>query len=213
MKTSTTINEILAGNSIMVPSWHRAYSWDTPSERNQSNTQTDVFLSDLEEYSKSSTPMPYYFGYFLFEERSESKRNFGVIDGQQRITTIVIFLSALFNRLKSIRLLTEEEEDLFERMIKHKSKYIFTTVDHDNQLFKDYVIDQIKKNKNGVETESAQRIVRAFDFFMKALADKDEAYLAKMLRIVSEASCTSQCVKSESEAIQLYNFQNKHGHL
>jgi hypothetical protein len=136
-----------------------------------------------------------------------------VIDGQQRITTIIIFLSALFSRLGNIKILTEDEVELFERMIKYKSKYVFSTVNHDNQLFKDYVIDRIKKNKNGKETESAQRIVRAFDFFVNALADKDETYLGNMLRTVNEASCTTHRVKSEPEAIQLFNFQNKYGNL
>ena len=210
MEASTTINEMLFGNKIFIPSYHqRGYSWDTPFEGNQLNTQIDVFLSDLEEYSKSSSQTAYYFGHFLFEKKSESKRTYGVIDGQQRITTILIFLSALFKRLKSIRLLTEDEVELFERMIKCKSKCIFSTVNRDNLLFKDYVIDQIKKNKNGVETESAQRIVNAFDFFIIVLADKDGAYLTKMLRNVSEASCTTHHLKNETEAIQTYIFQSR----
>ena len=76
--------------------------------------------------------------------------------------------------MKTIRPLTEDEEVLFENMIKRKSNYIFSTVDYDNQLFKDYVVEQTKKNKNALETESARRIVNAFDFFSKALSDKDE---------------------------------------
>jgi len=117
----------------------------------------------LEDYNRSSTKSKYYFGHFLFEEKSENK--FGVIDGQQRLTTIVIFLSALFIRLKAIRQLSESEDESFEDIIKRKSIYRFETVGYDNQLFKDYVIDQIKKDKNGIETESAKRIVNAFDFF------------------------------------------------
>ncbi|NLN32312.1 MAG: DUF262 domain-containing protein [Flavobacteriaceae bacterium] len=166
-------------------------------------------MTDLEDYNKSLASTPYYFGHFLFEEKSES--HFGVIDGQQRLTTIVIFLSALFSRLKSIRTLTENEEVLFENMIKRKSNYIFSTVDYDNQLFKDYVVDQTKKNKNGLETESARRIVNAFDFFTKALSDKDEVYLTKMLKTINEASCSTHPVKNESEAIQMFIFQNNRG--
>jgi len=169
----------------------------------------NVFLADLEDYNKSLASTPYYFGHFLFEEKSES--NFGVIDGQQRLTTIMIFLSALFSKIKSIRSLTEHEEVLYENMIKRKSNYIFSTVDYDNQLFKDYVIDQIKKNKIGLETESQRRIVSAFDFFTKALIDKDEVYLSKMLKTVNEASCSTHPVKNESEAIQMFIFQNNRG--
>lgn len=212
MEASSTINKMLAGNKIFVPSYQRAYSWETPStpsEQKKTKTQTDVFLSDLADYNKSTAKTSYYFGHFLFEEKSDS--HFGVIDGQQRLTTILIFLSALFTRLKAIRELTEDEEVFYENMIKRKSNYIFSTVDYDNQLFKDYVIDQTKKNINSLETESARRIVKAFDFFTKTFINKDEPYLIKMLKTVSEASCTTHPVKNESEAIQMFIFQNNRG--
>jgi len=210
MEASTVVNKMLSGNKIYVPSYQRAYSWETPLDRNSNTkTQTDVFLSDLDEYNKSSAKTPYYFGHFLFEEKADG--SFGVIDGQQRLTTIVIFLSTLYTSLKKIRPLTENEEILFENMIKRKCNYIFSTVDYDNQLFRDYVIDQSKKDKNGIETESSRRIVNAFDFFTKSLAQQDEIYLTKMLKTISEASCTTHPVKNESEAIQMFIFQNNRG--
>ncbi|UCS95538.1 DUF262 domain-containing HNH endonuclease family protein [Echinicola marina] len=209
MEASTTIKQMLAGNRIFVPTYQRAYSWDTELEKSNLPKQINVFLSDLEDYNRSTTKSKYYFGHFLFEEQTENK--FGVIDGQQRMTTIVIFLSALFTRLKQIRPLTEKEEESFEDIIKRKSTYRFETVDYDKQLFKDYVIDQIKKDKNGLETESAIRIVTAFDFFTSHLADKDESYLLKMLDTIQNASCTTHPVKDESEAIQMFIFQNNRG--
>lgn len=200
---------MLAGNRIYVPAHQRAYSWDTEFDKSKTPKQVNVFLSDLEDYNNSSATTPYYFGHFLFEEKSDS--HYGVIDGQQRLTTIVIFLSALFSKLKSIRTLTENEEVLFENMIKRKSKYIFSTVNYDDQLFKDFVVDQTKKNRDGLETESARRIVNAFDFFSVALSDKDEVSLSKMLKIINEASCSTHPVKNESEAVQMFIFQNNRG--
>ncbi|OKY25397.1 DUF262 domain-containing protein [Thalassotalea sp. PP2-459] len=208
MEASTTIRKMMAGNKIVVPSYQRAYSWDTPVEKSDKNTQTDVFVSDLEEYSRSNAINPYYFGHFLFEEKAQS---FNVIDGQQRLTTIVIFLSALFAKLKSIRALSEEEEICFEDMVKRRSAIRFWTVDYDNQIFVDYVIDQNKFDHNGLETESSRRIVRAFDFFKKHLSNKSEGYLTKMLSIVGDATCTTHPVQNESEAIQMFIFQNSRG--
>ncbi len=209
MEASTTIKQMLAGNRIFVPTYQRAYSWDTELEKSNSPKQVNTFFSDLEDYNKSSTKSRYYFGHFLFEEKNE--KQFGIIDGQQRMTTIVIFLSALFNRLQQIRPLKETEQETFEDIIKRNSTYRFETVDYDKQLFKDYVIDQIKKDKKGLETESAKRIVTAFDFFSSQLADKDETYLLKMLDTVQSASCTTHPVKDESEAIQMFIFQNNRG--
>lgn len=208
MEAFTTIRKMMAGNKIVVPSYQRAYSWDTPVEKTDRNTQTDVFLSDLEEYSKSHTKSPYYFGHFLFEERSQT---FQVIDGQQRLTTVVIFLAALFAKLKTLRDFREKEEICYEDMVKRRNEIRFSTVDYDNRLFLDYVIEQIKSDHNGLDTESARRIVRAFDFFKEKLSDKSEEYLTSMLRIISESTCTTHPVQDESEAIQMFIFQNSRG--
>ena len=108
MEASTTIKQMLAGNKIFVPTYQRAYSWDTELDSSKAPKQVNTFLCDLEEYNRSATKSKYYFGHFLFEQRSENE--FGVIDGQQRLTTIVIFLSALFFRLKAIRQLAEHED-------------------------------------------------------------------------------------------------------
>lgn len=209
MEASTTINKMLAGNKIFVPTYQRAYSWDTEFEKGKPAKQVNVFLDDLDDYNNSCALTPYYFGHFLFEEKTDCC--YGVIDGQQRLTTIIIFLSVLYSKIKKKRELAENEEVLFENMIKRKSNYIFSTVDYDNQLFKDYAIDQAKVDKNGLDTESAKRIVNAFDFFSKALEKKDEAYLLKMLKTISEASCSTHPVKNESEAIQMFIFQNNRG--
>jgi len=209
MEASTTIKQMLAGNKIFVPTYQRAYSWDTVIEKENAPKQTNVFLTDLEDYNKSSTKSAYYFGHFLFEEKDS--KIFGVIDGQQRLTTIIIFLSALFNRLKAIRQLSEAEQETFEDIIKRNSTYRFETVDYDKQLFKDYVIDQSKKDKNGLDTQSAKRIVNAFEFFTQQLKEKEEPYLLKMLQTIQNASCTTHPVKDESEAIQMFIFQNNRG--
>jgi len=57
MEASTTIRKMMAGNKIVVPTYQRAYSWDTPFPKSDRNTQTNVFLEDLEEYSKSNRPI------------------------------------------------------------------------------------------------------------------------------------------------------------
>lgn len=209
MEPSTTIRKMMAGNKIIVPAYQRAYSWDTPIEKSDRNTQTDVFLSDLEEYRKSNARSPYYFGHFLFEKKDQE--TFYVIDGQQRLTTIVIFLSALFDRLKLLRTLSENEEICYEDMIKRRSTIRFQTVDYDNQLFNEYVIDQTKTDHNSLKTESARRIVRAFDFFKAYLSNKPEDYLVKILSIIENAACTTHLVQNESEAIQMFIFQNNRG--
>lgn len=209
MDTSTTVRNMLYGNKIHVPNYQRAYSWETPLSSSANKTHTDVFLEDLENYNQNKLKTPYYFGHFLYEEKENNV--FDVIDGQQRLTTIVIFLCALFEKLKTIRDLTDDEEAHFENMIRRGKNYTFSTVEYDNEFFKDYVIDQNKYNKNSLETESSRRIANAFDYFCKKLSNKESLYLEEMLQTVIKATCTTHLVKNESEAIQMFIFQNNRG--
>ncbi|MDR1468130.1 MAG: DUF262 domain-containing HNH endonuclease family protein [Spirochaetaceae bacterium] len=209
MDASTNVKGMLYGNKIRVPNYQRAYSWNTPSSDFNGKTHTDIFLKDLENHIKSGVATPYYFGHFLFEEKSNG--NFDVIDGQQRLTTIIIFLSALFTSIKSIRNFTDDEKGFYENMIHRGANYAFSTVDYDDQFFKDYVINQTSKSKNNLETDSAKRIANAFDYFVKKLSKKENDSLDKVLQTIIWASCTTHLVKHESEAIQMFIFQNDRG--
>jgi hypothetical protein len=208
VEASSTIRSMLANNRIVVPAYQRAYAWDTPAEGSSRASQTQVFLSDLEAYRSSNSRSPYYFGHFLFEQTQGEYR---VIDGQQRLTTITLFLAALFACLQAKRALTEDEQDRYKDMIKRESQIRFKTVDYDNQTFVDYVINQSRTAAPASLTTSAQRLINAFDFFKKKLGAQPEAYLTDMLRIVSKASCSTHPVRDEAEAIQMFIFQNNRG--
>lgn len=79
---------MLSRKSIVVPNYQRAYSWETDLT-DKSQKQVNTFLSDLQDYVNSQTSTPYYLGHFLFKKNGEYC--YDVIDGQQRLTTIIIF--------------------------------------------------------------------------------------------------------------------------
>ena len=185
METSTNIQSMLSDSFIFVPNYQRAYSWDQ-------DKQVAVFLSDIEQYVRSGSKSKYYFGHFLFEKVNE--RKYGVVDGQQRLTTIVIFLSALYGQLQLFRPLSAEEVFEYNSMIRHAGNYRFSTVDCDNLLFKEYVIDRTKKNKIGLRTESEKRIVAAYDFFASELSKKTEEELLALYSAVKNASCSTTII-------------------
>ena len=193
---------MIRGNRIFVPDYQRAYSWEVEK-------QVSVFLSDLEDYQRSNVATPYYFGHFLYEKKQDNE--YAIIDGQQRLTTITIFLCALFNRIREEREITEDEEIAYENMIKRKSRYKFSTVQYDDQLFRDYVIDNVKKDLYGIDTTSGNRIIAAYDFFVGQLKPMNIEHLNSLLSSVTNASCTTHIVNGEAEAIQMFIFQNNRG--
>ena len=208
MDTSTTIRGMISDSYIFVPNYQRAYSWDTDVKSNPK--QVNQFLIDLENHILSATSSKYYLGHFLFEE-SSNEDNYGVIDGQQRLTTIVIFVSALFKVLKSRREISSSEEKIYNKLIRERDGIChFKTVDYDNQFFLDYVIEQNTVNPI-LKTESQRRIKEAFDFFCKELNVKTEDELLKLLDVIQSASCSTYVIARESDAIQMFIFQNDRG--
>ena len=151
MEALTNIAAMLSGKSIVVPNYQRAYSWETDLT-DKSQKQVNTFLTDLQNYVNSKSSSPYYLGHFLLEERNTYE--YGLIDGQQRLTTSVIFISALYRRLKEIKKtesIKDFDDDLYVaycNTIKQGSSYRFSTVEYDNQMFRDYVIDQTLHDRN-----------------------------------------------------------------
>lgn len=207
MEAKTTINDLFSGNRIMVPDYQRAYSWVTTDKND--NGHVNIFINDLLDYIKSGSPAPYYFGHFLFEQRDE--HNFAVIDGQQRLTTICIFLSVAFRVIKENRDLKEEEIEMYEDMVKRNSTYRFSTVEYDNMLMRDYVIDQTKHDLYGIKTTSGMRITKAYDYLYSRLVQLGLGTTIELVKAVAKTACTTHIVNSESEGIQMFIFQNNRG--
>ncbi len=206
METQTSIGDLLSLNFITVPSYQRAYSWDAAR-------QVDTFYNDIQDYIGSCSTnterrVPYYFGHFLFQYISD--KNYAVIDGQQRLTTITIFLAALFRRLESLRVLTDEEIYEYKSMLRLGSRYRFSTVYYDNQFFRDCVINGLVY-PSFLDTVSKRRILDALDYFNKALASKSSDEICKLKDIVKNSVCTTHVVENEQDSIQMFIFQNNRG--
>jgi uncharacterized protein with ParB-like and HNH nuclease domain len=83
----STINKLFDSKNrkFEIPSYQRAYSWD--------DKQINQFIEDLK-----NAESQYYLGHFLFEIKEENILY--VIDGQQRLTTSIIFFSVLKKELE-----------------------------------------------------------------------------------------------------------------
>lgn len=208
---------------IEVPDYQRAYSWDTTKEGSEEGVkQVNQFFMDIENYIKNPGKSNYYLGHFLFERKAENK--YAVIDGQQRLTTIIIYLSVLFRCLKELRKnqatekLTDEEIEEREKedydyatIVKSGDRtYRFKTTSYDNQLFKDYVING-QMSKSELLTASQERLTAAYDFFKKQTAQMDEIHIKKVIQTITNARCTDLCIDKESDAIQMFILQNNRG--
>lgn len=187
---------------IKVPDYQRAYSWE--------EKQIEQFLLDIKEYLDKD--INYYIGHFLFEKNKDNKKIGYIIDGQQRLTTIIIFLSSAFEKIKKLNNgeLSAEELNIYKSIIENNGEIKFSTVDYDNKLFKERVIYR-EKGVVKPDTQSQSRILEAVKYFNKKLEKETIENLINMVKIITNASCTLNEVLNQSEAVQMFIYQNDRG--
>lgn len=187
---------------IKVPDYQRAYSWE--------EKQIEQFLLDIKEYLDKD--INYYIGHFLFEKNKDNEKIGYVVDGQQRLTTIIIFLSSVFEKIEKLNNgeLAPEELNIYKSIIEENGKIKFSTVDYDNKLFKERVIGR-EKGVIKPETQSQNRILEAVKYFYKKLEKETIENLINMVKIITNASCTLNEVLNQSEAVQMFIYQNDRG--
>jgi len=97
MKTeSHSINDVLAKNatSFFIPPFQRAYAWGKPEIERYFSDILRIIDSELD--PKQHDKLEHFFGTIVIKEEKEGFANKSVVvDGQQRLTTTLIFLIAL----------------------------------------------------------------------------------------------------------------------
>ncbi len=116
MKSNPETIEQLFKNStsIRIPAYQRAFSWE--------DKQCKQFLDDLIEQKGKR----YYLGQLLFEKQGDT---LFIIDGQQRLSTTILFLSAI------ARIKNSKGEDI-EKIRETYLNDVFRTIDDDHLIFK-----------------------------------------------------------------------------
>lgn len=152
---------------------------------------------------------------------------FEVVDGQQRLTTISIFLAAMYSALKkrSASFDDEQQNDLFQLKRKlvvkgtnDKVRVIPQEQDKNNgDYFGLLSREGILQHKKIPEYAGNRRILKAYDYFTKRLEDQilnssnQVADLFKILEIVNSAIIVMIVVPSHSDACILFESLNNRG--
>ena len=207
---STTIKALFGRRNIrfVIPEYQRAYAW---GER-----QFSQFVEDLRECDEN-----YYLGHFLFEQNGDTLY---VIDGQQRLTTCIIFFSALVNAIKrrheewdndenadDIKNLLEDITDYYLKDIR-RNKQKFMTVPYDNNFFVDAVIEYKESiSKEDLTSKSKIAMYEARTYFETELRKVSIQQMLSWISTLENASITTFIVKDKLQAAQIFAYQNDRG--
>ncbi len=214
MERQSTIKKLFYEEAIRfaIPSYQRAYSWEVSKDKKQ----VEQFMTDIIDQNPTKR---YFFGHFLFEKDKYQENKYWVIDGQQRLTTIVIFFSCLIRELETreelngkIFDLDGEKLDIWrikENYIKLGKNYKFETVVYDNPFFEGFVYEN--NDKIVKDTLSSKRIALAKETFEEHLANAELEEILNWKKVIDEAIITTFEVTDKVQATQIFAFQNDRG--
>jgi uncharacterized protein with ParB-like and HNH nuclease domain len=153
-----TIREIFnRGRNLEIPFFQRSYVWE--------KEQWQRFLEDMRMVSQNRKP--YFLGSVILKQQettSNTDSKLTVIDGQQRLTTLNIFLKVLC-------LKKQTDNDFTETFKKQRDKSIILLHNHnDEESFNEIV--NLEKIQDLPEREN-DNIVGAYNFFKSNIDDND----------------------------------------
>lgn len=203
------LKELFDGRKIFnIPEYQRAYAWEN-------TRQLPDFLEDIE---NQSLDRDYFLGTILFREEAEKESGFDlidIVDGQQRITTIIVFMKVLLDLLKE-RMTPDEFEnhglDLVEETyVSYKGRSKLRAISPDNDFFQAYVLGNGNGNDN-ITTPSQRRLYQAKKYFLEKLAPCSNEELLVFKRKLDERSkVLTYSVKDAAEATLIFETTNDRG--
>ena len=175
---------------IRIPNYQRAYSWE--------EKHCKQFLEDLIEQKGKD----YYLGQLLFEVDGDI---FYIIDGQQRLTTSVLLISAILERLNK-RLNSDDAEEIKKLYLSDK----FKTIEDDQLLFRRCTRRHIISIKDDAAPTSQKRILNSYSYFHSNLPDS-ETDLLDIIKSLENALITAFFIDDKIKATQVFEYQNNRG--
>lgn len=215
------IYEILSSDGnfyYTIPKYQREYTW--------SYREWEALYDDISENDDE-----YFIGSIICIPLGDSINPYmEVIDGQQRLTTISLFLTAIYTRLKEHKdYLGEDDEDVLPSLRKSlKSKNspneikLVPQVQNSNRDDFDYLLNEVGLRKATAPKHpyyAMRKIARCYNYFLtridkeiKELAGEDAAtFLLDKYNKVKQAMLVKIEVSSHSDAYTLFESLNNRG--
>ena len=208
MTNNYTFSKLIEEYKFFIPEYQRAYSW--------TEKQIALFIADISEHAEhtrdAGKDSQYYLGHYILEDDTNGK--FAIVDGQQRLTTIAIFLAVcqfLKNsptHLLSLRLsVVEYDDDRFQEILLPSNLAAFK-------------VNQEARQKE--DTASLERVVKAIQTFLESFSTDmkphkpallSETRIDAYLDVLRKAAVSVGIYKSKAVAAQIFELHNTRGVL
>lgn len=205
----SSLENLFAIATFRIPQYQRAYSWEE-------DPHLEAFIDDLRQQAaaqRKSKDKQYFLGTLLLhEEEIGNGRNIvNIVDGQQRMTTSVVFFAAALALIQAkIIDFSVERPALIRRSFVYdedSETQKFKTIQEDEPFFQSSILG-ISAGHTVEDSPSTRRLKAAFDYFSSNVqSDEWEALIGAL----KTAKVMVYAVTSAEEATQIFELQNDRG--
>lgn len=194
---------------FVIPDYQRGYSWG--------DKQLQDLWEDLENMPANST---HYTGMFTFCKNDQKENEYYIVDGQQRMTTLIILINELLKRIKGGIPNAKSVND-------YKQKYLYYTpfgaiytnyrfsysIDNPSDIyFKSEILGQQCTAAVPIDTLYTQNLSFAKEFF----SDKIEGYsqddlIALFKKVTEQLTFNEYLIDDENEVYVTFETMNNRG--
>jgi hypothetical protein len=207
-----TLDSLLQKRLFRIPDYQRAYSWETKQRE-------DLFgdIRKLEPYKDRHHFMATIVCLNTNERKEVGADEFGVfniVDGQQRLTTLIILLKALAKALS-----TSEDDDekieakkLNELLVKRDKRLILLQTNHDSSLiFYNYLKCRTIPDEKTVKTLAERNLVRAINECESFAQGWDKGPLSLLKIIKNRLDFIFYVLEDEGSVYTIFEVLNSRG--
>jgi uncharacterized protein with ParB-like and HNH nuclease domain len=216
--TNSTFRQIIGnGLTYKVPPFQRDYSWSVDEWDDLWQDMTGLFSSDPES--------AHYMGYLVLQ--STDNKQFDLIDGQQRITTLSIIILCCLKCLSDLVKSKVELENNTKRIEQLRNSFIgyldpVTLIPrsklelnrHNNKFFQSYLVPLLPVPIRGLNA-SETLLRKAFDWFYEKIkhtyANSGESIARFIEKIADSLFFTVITVTDELNAFKVFETLNARG--
>ena len=181
------------GERYSIPIYQRPYSWEEKNIKDFLESIFDAFKEVNEEKCKANVK-PVFFGTIQLD-RNKDDNTLDIVDGQQRLTTFLMFL------------------DLLQRNEIHPKEYIDCSKVIKSEKLKEVLKDDNIKNTSSKYYENRKLLKKEVEHFEKEFKEKNEFY-TELKNFVLDNVYFVQLITEEmdlSEVVSVFNTINTTG--
>jgi uncharacterized protein with ParB-like and HNH nuclease domain len=139
-----------------------------------------------------------------------------VVDGQQRLTTIILFIASVMKILNSRKSSPIDFASRNLNILKETKEIylsgVFNTIDNDQIIFNKIIQVQLASTNLRNKTISQQRILHAYSFFSDVLDKLESLILYALLWTLEHATkIHTMILYNTNQAAQVFRYQNHRG--